>query len=642
MIKSKLSIKKGMPYPLGATACKSGINFAAVVYEREDSGWVLYDKKNPEEQIRIPFEESYFVGNICCIYIDNIHADRYEYLFYSGERYFADPYAKEIIGTGSFGLKPQDPTKGIRAGIPSGSFDWEDDEPLRIPYEDSVFYCMHVRGFTQNKKSGVKQKGTFLGVVEKLPYLKDLGIRNLELMPVYEFAEWPEERETTVPQETMAYAVAHFMDKPASDSENAREKRINYWGYKKACYFAPKAAYARRGKAIEDCKTLVRECHKSGIEVILQFYFPEDCKPGYILEVLRYWVLEYHIDGFHLMGTKIPLTLLATEPLFGNTKLIYYDFPYDEIYQGTEIPGYRNLASANDLFLKDARKYVKGDENMLGRMLQHVSGNSLKHGNLHYITNYCGFTLLDLVSYDRKHNEANGEDNRDGTDDNYSWNCGTEGPSRKAALRRLRKKQMKNAMTLVVLSQGTPFLTAGDEDGNSQLGNNNPYCQDNEIGWKDWQTTALAKEQYAFVKELLRFRREHAVFRKKGMAQNTDPKSCGFPEISFHSEEAFQLNTAGYNRHMAILYAGAYGDGNGNTDQDIYVIYNMHWISHRFALPKLENGYQWKLVMDTQEEDSFGVDCWKEDYTLAQGRSIQILVSEKQTEANTTSGQQAQ
>lgn len=626
-----LSIKKGCPYPFGASACDGGVNLSAVAYEHEDCGWILYNRKNNQDVIKIPFEEMYFVGNICCVFIENIPADRYEYMFYHKDAYYPDPYAKEIIGTGEFGIKPEDKTMGFRAGIPVDTFDWEGDEPLRIPYEESVFYCIHARGFTQGKKSGVKNKGTFLGIVEKLPYLKELGVRNLELQPIYEFAEWENEPEQPAYAETMQYAVEHRFDKLSDQTDIGQEKPINYWGYKKACYFAPKAAYARKGKAIEDCKTFIKECHKSGIEVILQFYFPEECKPGYILEVLRYWVLEYHVDGFHLMGTKIPLTLLATEPLFGNTKLIYYDFPYDEIYRPGEVPGYRNLASANDTFMTDARKYLKGDENMLNRMMQYVSANSLKHGDLRYITNYYGFTLADLVSYDRKHNEANGEDNHDGTDFNHSWNCGAEGASKKTAIKKLRKKQMKNAFALVALAQGTPFLMAGDEDCNTQLGNNNPYCQDNEIGWKDWATHAAAKEQYAFAKDMLAFRKDHAVFRKKGIAYTGDPLSCGFPEISFHSEEAFKMNSASYNRHMGVLYAGAYGDRKGKTDRDIYVVYNMHWVSHKFALPKLKKGYQWRLVMDTDADSSFAVSRIEEEYTLAEGRSIRILVSEEIT-----------
>lgn len=627
MMKTELKIRKGRPYPLGATVYADGINFAAVVYGNKCRGLALYDRKRMQKEYKIPFDESYFIGNVCCIFVEGAWAGEYAYQFYGEEEYYADPYAKAMIGRENFGVRPADARMEELAGIPAETFDWEEDHFPKIPYEDSVFYCAHVRGFTKSRKSGVKHKGTFLGIVEKIPYLKELGVRNLELMPVYDFKEWEDKKKDDT--DPMQYAVAHYMDKPADQKDIEENEKINYWGYKKGSYFAPKASYAQKGKAAEECKTLIKECHKNEIEVILQFYFPDECSPGYILDVLKYWVLEYHVDGFHLMGAGVPLTLIATEAIFGNTKLIYYDFPYDEIYNRFGIPNGHNLANANDVFMSDARKYMKGDENLLECMKRNLTGNCDFHGNLHYITNYYGFTLADLVSYDRKHNEANGEDNRDGTDWNNSWNCGTEGESKKQVIRKLRKKQMKNAMVLVILSQGTPFLTAGDEDYNTQEGNNNPYCQDNEIGWKNWQTTKQAKEQYAFVKKLLEFRREHAVFRKKKTPQSLDPLSCGFPEISFHSEEAFRLNTAGYNRHMAVLYAGAYGDGCGRQDCDIYMIYNMHWIQHRFALPKLKKGYQWVMVLNTEEEESCIRLPLTQDFVLAQGRSIQILVSEK-------------
>ncbi len=631
MMKTELKIKKGRPYPLGATAYADGINFAVVVYEKKDSGLALCDRKKLEKEYRIPFDGNYFIGNICCIFVEGAKAEQYAYRFYRGDEYYADPYAKEMIGRENYGIRPANSRTDELAGIPTDRFDWENDNFLQIPYEDSVFYCMHVRGFTKSRRSGVKHKGTFYGIIEKIPYLRELGVRNLELMPAYDFKEWEEEKKQGI-SDSMQYALTHYMDRPVSENIKEQDTKINYWGYKKGNYFAPKASYAQKGKAIEEFKTMVRECHKNGIEVIMQFYFPDECKPGYILEVLKYWVLEYHVDGFHLMGTKIPLTLIATEAILGNTKLIYYDFPYDEIYHELGVLNGHNLANANDVFMNDARKYIKGDENLLECMKRDLTDSSDVHGNLHYITNYNGFTLADLVSYDRKHNEANGEENRDGTDWNNSWNCGMEGDSKKSAIRKLRKKQMKNAMVLVTLSQGTPFFTAGDEDYNTQDGNNNPYCQDNETGWKNWQTTKQAREQYAFVKELLRFRKEHAVFHKRKAPQSLDPLSCGFPEISFHSEEAFRLNTAGYNRHMAVLYAGAYGDGCGRKDQDIYMIYNMHWVQHRFALPKLKKGYLWVLVMNTEEDESFVYRPMSQDFVLVQGRSIQILISEKITE----------
>lgn len=641
MNKKELSIRKGKPYPLGAYAVDGGVNFATVVYHRNDCGLIIYERKNPEEFIKIPFEEKYFVGNICCIFIEHMKPSQCYYNLYRKDECFPDAYAKEIVGTKEFGKITDASGCTKKARIPNHAFDWQQDEPLRIPYEDCLFYCTHVRGFTKNKKSGIRHKGTFQGIIEKIPYLKELGVRNLELQPVYEFAEWEEDIEC----DTLDYVLAHYKDKPkqlpmsrtlADDQAALQEKqevagKLNYWGYKNAFYFAPKAAYAASAYPVEEFKRLVRECHQNGIEVILQFYFPDECKQGYILEVLKYWVLEYHIDGFHLMGNHIPLTLIATEPLFGNTKLIYYDFPYDEIYHNTEIPGYRNMANANDSYMIDARRYLKGDDNMLHAMTKHMIFNAKRHGELRYITNYYGFTLMDLVSYDYKHNEANGEDNRDGNDYNFSWNCGMEGPTRKGTILKLRKKQMKNALTMTVLSQGTPFLMAGDEDCNTQLGNNNPYCQDNEIGWKDWNLGKQAKEQLSFVKELIQFRMKHSVFRKKDTETGVVIPGA-YPEISFHSEDAFSLNTANYNRHMAIMYEGEYGNRKGLKDQDIYIVYNMHWVSHRFALPKPKKGYQWKLIMDTAHEDSFAVSEWKSEYTLTEERSIQILVSEAVTE----------
>lgn len=639
--------KKGVPYPLGATIIEDRINFAAVMHTQNECGVILYDSKNGNE-CKIPFRKEDRIGNICCMSVACSKNVSYEYNFYDGDETITDTYAKRIIGNERWGgaeakrengrpaqiMSGQPAEKRVvtkprlRAGILKDEFDWQEDAPLRIPYEDSVFYCTHVRGFTKSPNSGVKKKGTFAGVIEKIPYFKELGVRNIELMPLYEFPE-ADSQEKDV---TMQYAVSHYMDKPGAEIP-----RMNYWGYCGAYYFSPKASYAASGDCVNELKLMIRELHKNGIELICQFYFPDSCKQGYILEVIKYWVLEYHIDGIHLMGNGIPVTLLATEPLLSNTKLIYYGFPYEQIYKGNEIPEYRNLAAATDGFMTDARKYLKSDGDMLQAMMWHFVTNPLKNGVLHYITNYYGFTLYDLVSYDRKHNEANGEDNRDGSDYNYSWNCGAEGGSRKPSIVKLRMRQMRNAMTMVVLAQGTPFLMAGDEDCNTQKGNNNPYCQDNAVGWKDWNRGISVDGQRDFVKKLLAFRAGHSVFRKKGECSCVDRLSCGYPEISFHSDEAYRFRPDRYNRHMGLMYAGTYGNQKGEKDEDIYVAYNMHWTEHRFALPKLKNGFAWRLVMDTALDESFAVNEWKtDDYTTAQGRSIQVLVGMRTEEKKDT------
>lgn len=622
----KWTIAQGVPYPLGASVSGNDINFATVLHSDKECGLILYDKNGAKE--RIPFLPEHRIGNICCVCVKNAAKKIAEYNYYEGETIVVDPYAKVVRGNEAWNSFEENTV--LRSGLNVGMFDWQGDKNLRIPYEDSVFYLLHTRGFTKGKNSGVKAKGTFKGIIEKITYFKELGVRNLEFMPVYEFNEviLPSPKDQN---ESMQYAVTHYMDKPETEIEGGKAKRrMNYWGYTNAYYFAPKASYAYGKNPVQEFKEMVRELHRNGIEVICQFYFPEETKPGYILEVLRYWVMEYHIDGIHLMGLNIPITLIATDPLFSNTKLIYYHFPYDQIYAGNEIPDYRNLAAANDDFMNHARKYLKSDEDMIGTMMGHFIENNAKNTTLHYVTNYYGFTLADLVSYDYKHNEDNGEDNRDGNDYNYSWNCGVEGPTKKSSVLKLRRKQIYNAMIMTVLSQGTPFLTAGDEDLNSQLGNNNPYCQDNAIGYKDWNRSKKSTQQYDFVRRLLAFRKEHSVFRKKEGCVLTDYRATGIPEVSFHSDEAFRVKAENYNRHMGILYSGAYGNQKKETDCDIYIAYNMHWNEHSFALPKARKGEAWSVAIDTSCENPFEpVETEQNEYVTLQGRSIAVLISRK-------------
>lgn len=603
-------IEKGFPYPLGATIINHGINFATVVRDehRSDTGLILYIDGREH---RIPFDDSFFCGNIACLFIKGIDNENLKYTYYAGDIMLSDPYARGISGREVFGNEDAK-GKNVLCVIPEDEFDWEGDVPLCIPYEDSVFYGLHVRGFTRGAGSHVTKKGTFEGIIEKIPYLKSLGIRNLELMPVYEFDEWD--------VNNLPFAV----------SDDEVTYKLNFWGYKVASYFAPKASYSSDKPQIS-FKKLVKECHKAGIEVILQFYFPDEIKQGMILNVLRFWVIEYHVDGFHLMGNRIPLTLLATEPLFGNVKLIYYDFPYNEIYDAGEYPLFRSLASSNDNFMNDSRRFLKGDENMLSSMMAHFTTSPVKNGNIHYINNYYGFTLNDLVSYDRKHNEDNGENGRDGNDFNFSWNHGQEGPSRKNSVQKLRMKQMKNALVFEILSQGTPFLMAGSEDMNTQKGNNNAYCQDNEIGYKDWNKSKSALSMLEFTTKLLEFRGKHPVFHKVSMYRGITTEREEFPEISFHSEEAFSMNPVNYNRHMGVLYGGSFGDRKGSKDSDIYITYNMHWLPHKFALPKLPKGKEWFLVLDTSRPDSF-VNEPVSDNPFTGERSIKVYESRRITD----------
>lgn len=615
----KLKIKNGHPYPLGATARDGGINFSMVNGSNEECGLVLY-RRGGGQKGRIPFDAGHRIGNISCVFIEDLSPADCEYNFYIGDAVFVDPYAKRIIGNEKW-RSGELKRLTLRGGLCCGMFDWQGSMPLNIPYHESIIYCLHVRGFTKHTSSGVRHKGTFEGIIEKIPYLKELGINAVELMPAYEFeeCEWEADRPPAETQ-SIAYQVQHIDEE--LEPERARAKRINYWGFRDAFYFAPKASYSAEGNPCEEFKRMVRALHQNGIEVIMQFYFPNTVKPGYILEILKYWVLEYRIDGIHVKGERAPVTLLATEPLFARTKILHEDFQLHDIYPDDETPVYRNLGYYRDEFMNDTRRYLKGDMGMLRNFQYHMRNHNPRCGVINYITNYYGFTLNDLVSYERKHNQLNGEDNQDGTNQNYSWNCGAEGPSRKRAILQLRRRQMCNAMSFLFTAQGTPLLMAGDEFGNSQNGNNNCYCQDNDIGWVDWRGLKRNAALHAFVQSLIQFRRAHGILHLENSLSMLDRYGYGYPDLSYHGEEAWKVQPQEYNRHIAMMYCGQNETG---TDADyIYIAYNMYWEERRFALPSIA-GYEWQPVLDTKD-NRLTVQCERStSYVDIPPRCVAIL-----------------
>ncbi len=485
----------------------------------------------------------------------------------------------------------------LKSGFYRPKYDWCEDEAPRLSYGDSIIYCLHVRGFTKHSSSHVKHKGTFLGIQEKIDYIKDLGVTTLELMPAYEFCEYEDEQDKF----TMEYQVNHIDEKlPKKDDETVINRKCNYWGFKKAYYMAPKSGFAATSDPSGEFKDLIKALHKEGLELVMQFYFPNDCKQGYILEVLKHWVLEYHVDGFHLLGKNIPVTLLATDPLFTNVKLMYENFPVDEIYASQEMPAFKNLGYYRSEFMQDTRRFLKGDADMLRGFLFHVTNHNDKCGVVNYIANYDGFSLMDLVSYDRKHNEENGEGNQDGTEYNYSWNCGIEGPTKKKQVLTLRQKQLKNALIFLLCSQGTPMLTAGDEFGHSRKGNNNCYCLDNDSNWLDWNLIKKHKELFDFTKELIAFRKEKNILHKENALSNMDRFGSGYPEVSFHGEEAWKAGTENYLHHVAVLlYDSPKKD---KPVEALYIAYNMHWEVKVFDVPTLPKDTKWSIKYKTDAD----------------------------------------
>ena len=621
----KIKIYYGQPYPLGASVREGGINFSMVNSSTEECGIIFY-RKGIEQKERIIIDRNHRVGNICCVFIEGITINDYEYNFFIGNKIFVDPYAKKIVGNEKWRsgelVRP-----ALRGGFDSNGFDWEGTVPLQTPYDESIMYCLNIRSYTKHFSSKVKKKGTFEGLMEKLPYLKELGINAIELMPAYEFeeCEWDDE-ETIAKSRTIEYQVDHIDEELVLDQDPPKAKRLNCWGYKEAYYFAPKASYAASGNPCNEFKRMVREFHKNGIEIIMQFYFPDYIKQGYILEIVKYWVMEYHIDGVHLKGMRLPITLIATEPLLANTKIMCEDFYLHEIYKDSEKPSQKTLGYYRDEFMFDIRKFLKGDQGMLKSFQYHMKNFNAKCGIINYITNYYGFTLHDLVSYDKKHNDANGENNTDGTNNNFSWNCGVEGPSRKMAIVGLRHKQMKNALTFLFTAQATPLLLAGDEFGNSQNGNNNCYCQDNETGWVDWRGLVRNSDIFEYTKQLITFRKKHSVLHLNTNLSMLDRYGYGYPDISYHGEEAWNVQLDGYNRHIGIMYCGKNKDN--DKGDHIYIAYNMHWETHRFALPSIAN-YEWTLVAGTVENSVTFNEDRSAEYIDIKPRSISILIGEK-------------
>lgn len=616
-MKQKITVSEGRPYPLGMTVTQQGeINLAAVLHGREDCGVILYPRKGGS-RIRLPFRSGNRVGNVRCMKICGLRAQDYDYNFYVGDEVVTDPYARQILGNERWG-KTVDPQ--LRGRDDSFAFDWGGDASPMTPLHDSILYLVHVRGFTRHPSSGVRSRGTFAGIAEKIPYLRSLGITALELMPAYEFVELERRKETRPGSRENA-------PRPAEDLPQ-ENPRINYWGYKEGFYFAPKASYSSSEDPVTEFKGMVKSLHESGIEVIMQFYFPKEVKEGFILEVLRHWVYEYHIDGIHLLGERIPTALLATDPMLANTKLFYYQFPCEEIYGSREVPDYRNLACYREDFLYDMRRFLKGDEDMLGRALFHLKENPAQTGVVNFIAGYEGFSLADMVSYENRHNGANGEDNRDGRDYEASWNCGVEGKTRRRQICDLRRKQMRNAVALLFFAQGTPMLVSGDEFGQSREGNNNPYCQDNAISWLNWDLTEKNGDFLDFVRAAVRLRREHPVLHLPGEMTMLDYIACGYPDLSYHGREAWRLSVERTSREAGLMYCGSYARiGKKREDDFFYIAYNMHWEEKELALPDLPEGMRWEKVLDTRDGSVVSDGQEIKRSVHVSGRSIQVLQS---------------
>ncbi|MFB3787213.1 MAG: glycogen debranching protein GlgX [bacterium] len=690
-------LRAGKPFPFGASLMPNGINFSIFSSHATSCSLVLFEKGASQPLAEIPFPDAFRIGHVYCMIVFDLDPEEIEYGYRmdgpfdpaAGHRFdpskiLLDPCAKVIAGRDVWGVVPDwNDIYPHRARLAFEDFDWEDDRPLEIPPEDLVIYEMHVRNFTRHPSSGVKYPGTFAGMMEKIPYLRELGVNAVELMPVYEFDEFENSRVHPATGETL----------------------YNDWGYSTVGFFAPKAGFAAHGRfgmQVDEFKTLVKELHKNGIEVILDVVFNHTAEgnengptlsfrgidnqtyymltpEGYyynfsgcgntlncnnpivrnlVLDCLRYWAAEYHIDGFRFDLASIlgrdpsgaPLSnpplleSLAYDPILGKCKLIAEAWDAGGLYQVGSFPAYGRWSEWNGRFRDALRKYLKGEPGAVGEMAWRIQGSPdlyARRGataSINFVTCHDGFTLMDLVSYNGKHNESNGEDNRDGANDNESWNCGGEGPTDDPEVNRLRLRQIKNAVTLLMVSRGIPMILMGDEMGRTQQGNNNTYCHDNEINWLDWSLRETNAELFRFFQAMIAFRQAHPVLRNPRHYRHQSSGDCPYADITFHGVKAWHADWANPGHSLAFMLCGCHAQ-EGGKDNPIYVAMNTYWETLPFEVPAPPPGCHWRVAVNTGMEPP--EDIWRPGAEpalsgpgtiLAGPRSVVVLVGKEISE----------
>ncbi len=670
-----IKYRVGRAMPFGAEVMSDNIvNFS--VYSKDATGCelLLYNLGEKEPFFTFEFTDEFRIGNVYAVMIFDIDWENIEYGYrFDGPNDYAkgyrfdktqivlDPYAKLVSGRDNWHERSYPDDKFQHRGrIIRDDFKWDGDKPLEIPMKDLIIYEIHVRGFTKDKSSGVKRAGTFAGVIEKIPYLKELGVNCLEIMPIFEFEE--------------------FLPGRPDD------EFCNYWGYVTYNYFSPKAGYSYSGSmglASDELKNMIKQLHKNGIEVILDivfnhtgeyddyisfrgvdnrtYYVMDDngdyanytgcgntvnCNNpivrNFIMDSLRYWVSNYHVDGFRIDEAPIfargedgkpmvcpPLVdTLANDPILNRTKFISEGWDGDGLYTIGSFP--KGWADWNPRTRDTIKRFVKGMDDNGPALISSIEGspdmfpNGTPDSSVNYITSHDGFTLYDTVSYSRAYNEINpftsGMDNFD----NCSWNCGVEGETNDPAVQELRVRQMKNHIALLLLSRGVPMILSGDEFANTQKGNNNAFALDNEVSWLQWDRLKKFKDLHEFVRTMIAFRKEHPVLRKGDYFSGYN--SSGYPELSWHSETPWKFDRSRPFLTFAFMYSEPAADFGTKKDCFIYCAVNSHWEEHTFGLPIIPEGMEWRIIAYTGDPKNKCKGNVCRDNVKLMPRSIMVLV----------------
>lgn len=679
-------IRPGFFRMYGACVASNGVSFTINSHGATRCTLLLFKPQAPKPYARIPFLDSYRIGDTYSMLVFDIKPDEFEYAFsfdgpyepakgllFNEENVLLDPYSRAVTGQRKWGEKPEGGKDfEYRARVVKSSFDWGNIKQLEQPFEDLVIYEIHVRGYTKDKSSGVSAPGTFAGLKDKIPYLKDLGINAVELMPIFEFDEMESAR---VVDGVQLY---------------------NYWGYNTVSFFAPNTSYAfneEHNHEGDELKSLIKALKENGIEVILDVVFNHTAEGNemgpcfsfkgidnnvyymltpdahyynfsgcgnvmncnhpvvrnFIIDCLRHWAIEYRVDGFRFdlasilgrdqngapMANPPILESLAFDPVLGKMKLIAEAWDAGGLYQVGSFPSWNRWAEWNGRYRDDMRSFLKGDDGMAGNAITRITGSrdlyspeSRGHkASVNFLTCHDGFTLYDLYSYNEKHNEKNGWNNTDGDNNGHSWNCGAEGETDDPNVNGLRRRLIKNAFAALLCSRGPAMFFAGDEFCNTQFGNNNAYCQDNIISWLDWSRLEEFKEIHDFVRHMIQFRKEHPILRKM-----TKPSSCQFPEISVHNGTPFNASTDYKTKLIGIMYAGRNEE---DTEDDIvFYCMNAYWEPLVMQLPVLPNGKHWHVDTNTNAEYFDGEDFTEKTELLGvntirvPARTTIILVAE--------------
>lgn len=613
------SIKKGDFSEFGTRVDGKRCTFTFSVKTDSVPAIILYDAATKKELISFDIPYSMRLGHVYSVTIEGFDFSKLFYSIKTDEKQTLDIYARRIIGREKWNdVERFEKGYEVFSGFSANTYEWKHESPL-IPPEELILYKLHMRGFTMKfPKIPASHRGNYKGLMDTLPYLKDFGFNAIELMPVYEF-------------EDIRFRSHLAMDKEGNTVTVHEEPYgVNYWGYGDGNYFAPKASYF--GGADDPAyhmKELVDLVHSLSMKLILEFSFVNRPIDDVILDALIYWVKEYRVDGFHLLGDGLPIKRITENPYLNGTMIIYNNFPFDVLMN--ERPQNKHLFVTDDAFQYPLR-----------RLQNHMDGNAAEFSDIlrrqekgysyiNYAASNTGMTLYDAYCFGEKHNEANGESNRDGNNYNASSNQGFEGETKNRVANRIRRTAVRTALLSVMTGSSVPMIFAGDASLNSQSGNNNPYCQDNPLGWTDYGKKKISYEMRDYLKKLIAFRKKHTVLSRKEPFRFSDYLHVGLPDISYHGREPWIMGIGNEKKALGILFAGAYGR---SEEDDVMLLFNFYYGEETFALPVLPESRKWMFVNNTGDPDftfyEEGVLLEDQKSTIVKGGTATILIGKKE------------